>query len=186
MRSSPFSNREGPERAHYLLEKLVDKARRSGAYIPFSSNTALPPNTIPVHMESARPATMPWRSASARPVCDGLVAKANQVGHELAVTSQLRLGRNSVRHRLQSLWHAPHKGHGGDLVYFQGHSSPGIYARAFLEGKAHRNAAPEFSSRGGWPGLSPYPHPWLMPDFGQFPTVSMGLGRFRALQWRGF
>src|SRR5437016_6989937 len=152
--------REGPERAHYLLEKLVDKARRSGAYIPFSLNTAYL-NTIPVHMEERSPGDHALEERI-RSFCRWnamvMVAKANKSDDELgghiasfaSVGTLFGIGFNHF-------WHAPHEGHGGDLVYFQGHSSPGIYA-SILGGSAHRNAAPEFSSRGGWPGhlfLSP-------------------------------
>ena len=78
-------------------------------------------------------------------------------------------------------WHAPTEDHGGDLVYIQGHSSPGIYARAFLEGRLTEEQLRNFRQEVGGDGLSSYPHPWLMPDFWQFPTVSMGLGPIMAI-----
>ena len=78
-------------------------------------------------------------------------------------------------------WHAPHEGHGGDLVYFQGHSAPGIYARAFLEGRLSEEQLLNFRREVDGKGISSYPHPWLMPDFWQFPTVSMGLGPIQAI-----
>src|SRR6266511_3123798 len=130
--------REGPERARYLLEKLVDKARRSGAYIPFSLNTAYL-NTIPPHLEERSPGDHALEERI-RSFCRWnamvMVAKANKSDDELgghiasfaSVGTLFGIGFNHF-------WHAPHEGHGGDLVYFQGHSSPGIYARAFLEGR---------------------------------------------------
>ncbi|MBM3355417.1 MAG: pyruvate dehydrogenase (acetyl-transferring), homodimeric type, partial [Betaproteobacteria bacterium] len=78
-------------------------------------------------------------------------------------------------------WHAPHDGHGGDLVYFQGHSSPGVYARALLEGRMSEDQLLNFRREVDGQGVSSYPHPWLMPDFWQFPTVSMGLGPIQAI-----
>ena len=81
----------------------------------------------------------------------------------------------------QHFWHAPSEGHGGDLVFVQGHSSPGIYARAFLEGRLTEEQLLRFRQEVGGGGLSSYPHPWLMPDFWQFPTVSMGLGPLMAI-----
>ena len=72
-------------------------------------------------------------------------------------------------------WHASNEAHGGDLIYFQGHSSPGIYARAYLEGRLTDDQLVNFRQEVGGKGLASYPHPWLMPDFWQFPTVSMGL-----------
>jgi len=81
----------------------------------------------------------------------------------------------------QHFWHAPSEKHGGDLVYIQGHSSPGIYARAFLEGRLTEEQLLNFREEVDGNGLSSYPHPWLMPDFWQFPTVSMGLGPLMAI-----
>src|SRR5689334_25435138 len=130
--------REGPERAHYLLEKLVDKARRSGAYIPFSLNTAYL-NTIPVHLEERSPGdhTLEERIRSfCRWNAMVMVARANKSDDELgghiasfaSVGTLFGIGQ-------QHFWHAPHDGHGGDLVYFQGDSSPGVYAGSLMEGR---------------------------------------------------
>src|SRR5438093_4513076 len=176
--------REGPERTHYLLEKLVDKARRSGAYIPFSLNTAYL-NTIPAHMEERSPGDHALEERI-RSFCRWnamvMVAKANKSDDELgghiasfaSVGTLFGIGFNHF-------WHAPHEGHGGDLVYFQGHSSPGIYARAFLEGRLTETQLLNFRREVDGHGISSYPHPWLMPDFWQFPTVSMGLGPLMAI-----
>ena len=181
--------REGPERAHYLLEKLVDKARRSGTYIPFSLNTAYL-NTIPVHMEERSPGDHALEERI-RSFCRWnamvMVAKANKSDDELgghiasfaSVGTLFGIGFNHF-------WHAPHEAHGGDLVYFQGHSSPGIYARAFLEGRFTETQLLNFRREVDGQGISSYPHPWLMPDFWQFPTVSMGLGPIQAIYMARF
>src|SRR6266853_2948445 len=78
-------------------------------------------------------------------------------------------------------WHAPSEGHGGDLIYVQGHVSPGIYARAFVEGRLTEQQLENFRQETEGKGIPSYPHPWLMPDFWQFPTVSMGLGPLTAI-----
>src|SRR2546427_9787 len=181
--------REGPERAHYLLEKLVDKARRTGAYIPFSLNTAYL-NTIPPHLEERSPGDHALEERI-RSFCRWnamvMVAKANKSDDELgghiasfaSVGTLFGIGFNHF-------WNAPHEGHGGDLVYFQGHSSPGIYARAFLEGRLSEEQVLNFRREVDGKGISSYPHPWLMPDFWQFPTVSMGLGPIQGIYMARF
>jgi pyruvate dehydrogenase E1 component len=182
-------DREGPDRAHYLLEKLVDKARRSGSYIPFSLNTAYL-NTIPPHLEEHSPGDHALE-ARIRAFCRWnamvMVAKANKSDDELgghiasfaSVGTLFGIGFNHF-------WHAPHEGHGGDLIYFQGHSSPGIYARAFLEGRLTEDRLLNFRREVDGKGVSSYPHPWLMPDFWQFPTVSMGLGPIQGIYMARF
>ncbi|HYD56630.1 MAG TPA: pyruvate dehydrogenase (acetyl-transferring), homodimeric type, partial [Burkholderiales bacterium] len=175
---------EGPERAHFLLERLVDKARRSGAHLPFSPNTAYI-NTIPPHMEERSPgdAALEERIRSyCRWNAMVMVARANKSDDELgghiasfaSVGTMFGIGQNHF-------WNAPHEGHGGDLVYFQGHSSPGVYARALLEGRMTEEQLLSFRREVDGKGISSYPHPWLMPDFWQFPTVSMGLGPITAI-----
>ena len=182
-------DREGPERAHYLLEKLVDKARRSGAYIPFSLNTAYL-NTIPPHLEERSPGDHALEERI-RSFCRWnamvMVAKANKNDDELgghiasfaSVGTLFGIGFNHF-------WHAPDAAHGGDLVYFQGHSSPGIYARAFLEGRLTEEQLLNFRREVDGKGISSYPHPWLMPEFWQFPTVSMGLGPIQGIYMAKF
>jgi pyruvate dehydrogenase E1 component len=176
--------REGPERAHYLLERLIDKARRSGAYIPFSPNTAYI-NTIPPHMEERSPgdAALEERIRSyCRWNAMVMVVRANKSDDELgghiasfaSVGTLFGVGQNQF-------WNAPHEGHGGDLVYFQGHSSPGVYARGLLEGRFTEEQLLNFRREVDGKGVSSYPHPWLMPDYWQFPTVSMGLGPIQAI-----
>ena len=176
--------REGPERAHFLLERLIDKARRSGAYIPFSANTAYI-NTIPPHMEERSPgdAALEERIRSyCRWNAMVMVVRANKSDDELgghiasfaSVGAMFGVGQHHF-------WHAPHEGHGGDLVYFQGHSSPGVYARGLLEGRISEERLLNFRREVDGKGISSYPHPWLMPDYWQFPTVSMGLGPIQAI-----
>ncbi|MBS1186374.1 MAG: aceE [Burkholderiaceae bacterium] len=175
---------EGPERAHYLMERLVDLARRRGAHIPFSSNTAYV-NTIPPEQEQRSPGNieieerlrswMRWNAMA-------MVVRANRHdgdlgGHISSFTSLATMFGTGFNH----FWHAPSENHGGDLVYFQGHSSPGIYARAFFEGRISENQLINFRQEVDGNGLSSYPHPKLMPDFWQFPTVSMGLGPITAI-----
>ncbi len=176
--------KEGPERAHYLMERMVDLARRRGAHIPFSSNTAYV-NTIPADMGEHCPgdlvieerlrSMMRWNAMA-------MVVKANRFDGDLgghlssfaSLANMLGIGFNHF-------WHAPTENHGGDLLYIQGHSSPGIYARAFLEGRLTEDQLLHFRREVDGKGLSSYPHPKLMPDFWQFPTVSMGLGPLMAI-----
>ena len=176
--------REGPTRAHFLLEKLVDKARRSGAYLPYRAQTAYI-NTIPPHMEERSPGDHAMEErirAYARWNAMVMVAKANKGegdlgGHIASFASAGTLFGVGFNH----FWHAPSEGHGGDLIYFQGHCAPGIYARAFLEGRLSEEQLLNFRREVDGKGISSYPHPWLMPDFWQFPTVSMGLGPIQAI-----
>ncbi|HUO44025.1 MAG TPA: pyruvate dehydrogenase (acetyl-transferring), homodimeric type [Burkholderiales bacterium] len=176
--------REGAERAHYLLEKLVDKARRSGAYIPFSANTAYL-NTIPPGQEERSPgdpAIEDKLRAYVRWNAMAMVVRANKTsselgGHIASFASAATLYDVGFNH----FFRAANDNFGGDLVYMQGHSSPGIYARAFLEGRISEEQMNNFRQEVGGKGLSSYPHPWLMPDFWQFPTVSMGLGPIMAI-----
>ncbi|MGB3134516.1 MAG: pyruvate dehydrogenase (acetyl-transferring), homodimeric type [Candidatus Macondimonas sp.] len=171
--------REGPERAHFLLETLIEQARRSGAYIPFNPNTAYL-NTIPPGEEERSPgdADMEWRIRSlVRWNALAMVVKANKVnagigGHIASFASAATLYDVGFNH----FFHAPSEGHGGDLLYIQGHCTPGVYARAYLEHRIHKEEMHRFRQEALAPGLSSYPHPRLMPDFWQFPTVSMGLG----------
>src|SRR5882672_8415558 len=176
--------REGPERAHYLLERLIDKARRSGAYIPFSPNTAYV-NTIPPHMEQHSPGNIALEERI-RSICRWnamvMVVRANKNDDELGghIASFASVGTLFGTGQ-QHFWHAPHDEHGGDLIYFQGHSSPGVYARSLMEGRLPQERLLNFRREADGKGVSSYPHPWLMPDYWQFPTVSMGLGPIQAI-----
>ncbi len=176
---------EGVERAHYLLERLIEKARRSGAYLPYSANTAYI-NTIPLAAEEPFPGDLTLErriTAFIRWNAMAMVVQANRKfaglgGHIASYASAATLFEVGFNH----FFRAPTGEHGGDLVFLQGHSAPGVYARAFLEGRlseAHLHRFRRETSAAG--GLSSYPHPWLMPGFWQFPTVSMGLSPLMAI-----
>src|SRR5688572_32117230 len=175
---------EGNDRAHFLLEKLVDKVRRNGAQIPFSANTAYI-NTIPPVREERMPGDAGIESkirALVRWNAMAMVVRANKEsselgGHIASFASAATLYDVGFNH----FFRAANDGFGGDLVYFQGHSAPGVYARAYLEGRITEEQLNHFRQEVGGKGLSSYPHPWLMPDFWQFPTVSMGLGPLMAI-----
>ncbi len=179
---------EGSDRAHYLLEQLIDHARQAGIDVPFSANTAYV-NTIPTDQEERCPgnieieerlrAIMRWNAMA-------MVVKANRLhpedggdlgGHISSFASVATMFGAGFNH----FWHADSEGHGGDLLYIQGHSAPGIYARAFLEGRISEEQLLNFRREVDGKGISSYPHPKLMPEFWQFPTVSMGLGPLMAI-----
>lgn len=170
---------EGTERAHFLLEAMIDKARRSGSNLPYNATTAYV-NTIPTHLQAKLPgdpemerrirALVRWNAIMT-------VLRANEKspgvgGHIASFQSAATLYDTAFNY----FFRAANENFGGDCVYFQGHSSPGVYARAFLEGRISEEQLENFRQETGGNGLSSYPHPWLMPDFWQFPTVSMGLG----------
>jgi pyruvate dehydrogenase E1 component len=176
--------REGGERAHFLIESLIDKARRSGVHLPHKATTAYV-NTIDANDEDKSPGE-PGLEHRIRSIIRwnamAMVVQANRVsaelgGHIASFASAATLYDVGFNH----FFHAPTEDFGGDLVYIQGHSSPGIYARAFLEGRVSESQLRRFRQEVGEDGLSSYPHPWLMPDFWQFPTVSMGLGPILAI-----
>ncbi|HEX4385634.1 MAG TPA: pyruvate dehydrogenase (acetyl-transferring), homodimeric type [Myxococcales bacterium] len=177
-------HKEGVERARFLLERLIDQMRVAGADLPFSANTPYV-NTIPVDQQAQRPGdstTESRVSALTRWNAMALVVRANKDsselgGHVASYASAATLYDTGFNH----FWHAPDEKHGGDLIYVQGHSSPGIYARAFLDGRLTEDQLINFRQETQGKGLSSYPHPWLMPDFWQFPTVSMGLGPIMAI-----
>ena len=175
---------EGTDRAHYLLEKLIDKARRSGAYLPYSANTAYL-NTIPLTKQAPFPGdqSMERRIRSfVRWNAMAMVVQANRIatelgGHIASFASSATLFDVGFNH----FFRASNDNQEGDLVFFQGHSAPGVYARAFLEGRISEEQLHNFRQEVDGHGLSSYPHPWLMPNFWQFPTVSMGLGPLMAI-----
>jgi len=175
---------EGPERTHFLLDELVIEARRKGTPVPYSANTPYL-NTIPPDREARHPgdraieqrirSLIRWNALA-------IVLRANKEsselgGHIASFQSAATLYDIGFGH----FWRAPSAHHGGDLIYIQGHSSPGIYARAFLEGRLTEEQLLNFRQEVDGNGLSSYPHPWLMPEFWQFPTVSMGLGPLMAI-----
>ncbi|HKQ82686.1 MAG TPA: pyruvate dehydrogenase (acetyl-transferring), homodimeric type [Steroidobacteraceae bacterium] len=190
---------QGPARAHFLLERLIDHARRSGAYLPFKPNTAYV-NTISGAQQKEYPgdrtierrleAYLRWNAMAM--VVQANRASAEYGGHIATYASAATMYEVGFNH----FWRAPSDKHPGDMIYIQGHAAPGIYARAFLEGRLTEEQLRHFRKEvTSEEGLSSYPHPWLMPSFWQFPTVSMGLGpmmaiyqaRFqRYLEHRGF
>jgi len=175
---------EGADRAHFLLEALIERVRRSGVHLPYDATTAYR-NTIPPGLQERSPgdADIEWRIRSIiRWNAMAMVVRANHQisglgGHIASFASAATLYDVGFNH----FFHAPTKEHGGDLILIQGHSSPGIYARAFLEGRLTADDLNRFRQEVGEGGLSSYPHPWLMPDFWQFPTVSMGIGSMMAI-----
>jgi len=175
---------EGAERAHFLLDQLINHARLAGDDMPISATTPYL-NTIPLDKEERSPgnkelehrirALMRWNAMA-------IVMNANKEsselgGHIASFASAATLYDVAFNH----FFHGKTDEHGGDLVYFQGHSAPGIYARAFLEGRISEDQLRKFRQEVDGDGLSSYPHPWLMPNFWQFPTVSMGLGPLMAI-----
>ncbi|WP_163649290.1 pyruvate dehydrogenase (acetyl-transferring), homodimeric type [Modicisalibacter sp. 'Wilcox'] len=177
-------DREGEERAQYLMSRLADRFRRDGRQVPFSVTTPHR-NTIPVHREARMPGDLfmerkirslvRWNMAAQ-------VIRANKKhkglgGHLASYMSSATLYEVGFNH----FFRAPQGDFKGDLIYIQGHVSPGIYARSFLEGRLTEEQMDNFRQEVDGNGLSSYPHPWLMPDYWQFPTVSMGLGPITAI-----
>jgi pyruvate dehydrogenase E1 component len=176
--------RDGVGRARELVARVVERAERAGTG-PIASLSTPYVNSIPVDRE-ARFGGDPGIERRLRSIVRwnamAIVVRANQEsselgGHIASYQSAATLYEVGFNH----FWHAPSAGHAGDLVYFQGHSSPGVYARAFLEGRLSEEQLVRFRREVGGGGLSSYPHPWLMPDFWQFPTVSMGLGPIMSI-----
>jgi len=175
---------EGVDRAHFLLKNLIDKAREKGAYLPYNANTPYV-NTIPTDRQPRYPGDREIErriSSIVRWNAVAMVVRANKEsselgGHIATFQSAATLYDIGFNH----FWRAPTENHSGDAIYIQGHSSPGIYARAFVEGRLTEEQLLHFRREVDRKGLSSYPHPWLMPDFWQFPTVSMGLGPMMAI-----
>ena len=173
----------GPDRAHFLIEQLIDRARRKGAFLPFSANTAYI-NTIPAAAQAPIPGDQEIEHrirSYTRWNAMAMVVRANKHtnvgGHIASFASAATLYDVGFNH----FWHGMSDRHGGDLIFIQGHSSPGIYARAFLLGRITEDELDNFRQEVGGHGVPSYPHPWLAPDFWQFPTVSMGLGPLMAI-----
>jgi pyruvate dehydrogenase E1 component len=175
---------EGTERAHYLLEKLIDMARRSGAHLPYKATTAYL-NTIPTSKEARIPGDRAMEKrlrAIIRWNAIAIVLLASKKDKELGGhLSSFASSATLYDVGFNYFFHGANEKREADLIYFQGHSSPGIYARAFLEGRLSEDQLKNFRQEAFDDGLSSYPHPWLMPDFWQFPTVSMGLGPIQAI-----
>jgi pyruvate dehydrogenase E1 component len=176
--------KEGPERAHYLIEQMVDYTRRSGGYLPYKATTAYI-NTIPAHLSTKHPGDFQLErriKSLIRWNAMATVVRASKRGGELgghiaSFASAATLYDVGFNH----FFRGPDHPGGGDLVYIQGHSAPGIYARSFLEGRISKEQLDHFRQESEGNGLSSYPHPWLMPDYWQLPTVSMGLGPIMAI-----
>ncbi len=181
---SAVIEKDGNQRAHYLIKELINKAYMEGANIPYTQNTPYI-NTIPANEEKKSNgdqnierrirSLIRWNSAA-------MVVRANKKfpelgGHIGTFASAATLYDVGMNH----FWRAKNNKFGGDLIYFQGHSAPGMYARAFLEGRLNEKQLDSFRQEVNPGGLSSYPHPWLMPNFWQFPTVSMGLGPMLAI-----
>jgi pyruvate dehydrogenase E1 component len=175
---------QGDERAHYLIEKLIRKAHRRGINLPYSATTDYI-NTIPSDHQAPAPgdyalenrirAYIRWNALM-------MVLRANQAesnlgGHIASFASAATLYDVGFQH----FWRGRSDQQEADLVFVQGHSAPGIYARAFLLGRLTTEQLDHFRQEVDGQGLSSYPHPWLMPEFWQFPTVSMGLGPIQAI-----
>jgi pyruvate dehydrogenase E1 component len=176
---------DGPDRARQILARAVQRAQLAGSGLIAGITTPYV-NTIPASREAKLPgdpaverrlrSIIRWNAMA-------LVVRANKVsselgGHIASFQSLATLYEVGFNH----FWHAASAEHGGDLVYFQGHSSPGNYARAFLEGRLSEEQLDGFRQEVSSPGgLSSYPHPWLMPEFWQFPTVSLGIGAITSI-----
>ena len=181
---SAVIGKDGSDRAHYLLKKLIDATYKEGFHKPLTRVTPYI-NTIPVESEVKSPgdqnierrirSLVRWNAAA-------MVVKANKKNPELGghigtFASSATLYDVGMNH----FWRGKNNKFGGDLIYFQGHSAPGMYARAYLEGRITEKQLNNFRQEVGGQGLSSYPHPWLMPKFWQFPIVSMGLGSIMSI-----
>ena len=175
---------DGSDRAKFLLKELTNAALEAGAQLPMGLNTPYI-NTIPKEKQQALigdrqiefkiRSMVRWNAAA-------MVLRANKIsteygGHIASYASAAVLYEIGFNH----FWRARNANHGGDMIYYQGHSAPGMYSRAFLEGRLTEEQLDNFRQEVGGNGLSSYPHPWLMPNFWQFPTVSMGLGPIMSI-----
>ncbi len=175
---------EGTDRANFLLERLSSRMTKTGARLPYTITTPYR-NTIPASREAFMPGDLfmerrirsliRWNALA-------MVVRANSRpgelgGHISSFASSATLYDVGFNY----FFRGPTNDHAGDLIYFQGHASPGIYARSYLEGRLSEAELDNFRQEVGGQGLSSYPHPWLMPHYWQFPTVSMGLGPIQAI-----
>ncbi|MEY4642084.1 MAG: hypothetical protein RLZZ227_2078, partial [Pseudomonadota bacterium] len=176
---------QGPERAQFLLKNLINKATETGQQLPVDSLTTPYRNTIPASQEPPLPGDI-YMERKLRGIVRwnalAMVMRAGKLGYDLGghistFSSSATLYDIGFNH----FFRGPSDNHPGDLVYFQGHASPGMYSRSFLEGRLTAEQLDKFRQEVDGNGLSSYPHPWLMPDYWQFPTVSMGLGPLQAI-----
>ena len=175
---------EGEDRAHYLMTRMGELATRSGSQLPYAITTPYR-NTIPLTHEARMPGDLfmerrirslvRWNALAM--VMRTNLKDSDLGGHISSFASSATLYDIGFNYFFQ----APTEEHGGDLIFFQGHASPGVYARAFMEGRITEEQMNNFRQEVDGKGLSSYPHPWLMPEFWQFPTVSMGLGPIQAI-----
>ena len=181
---SAVVKRDGAERAHYLLSQLIDQAYIAGSNLPYTQNTPYI-NTIPPELEAKSPgdqeierkirSLIRWNAAA-------MVVRANKIspelgGHIATFASAATLYDVGCNH----FWRAKSDDFLGDMVFYQGHAAPGMYARSYLEGRINEEQLINFRQEAKGNGLSSYPHPWLMPNYWQFPTVSMGLGPIMSI-----
>ncbi|GJL82683.1 MAG: pyruvate dehydrogenase E1 component [marine bacterium B5-7] len=176
--------REGAERARYLIKSALDKAAAAGVQPPNCSRTPYL-NTIPSSLEPRYPGdselerklyqAIRWNAVAM--VVAGNRKPGEPGGHIASYQSSATLYETGFNH----FWRGPDADSGADMIYFQGHSSPGVYSRAYLEGRLSAEQLDNYRREVGGNGVSSYPHPWLMSDFWQFPTVSMGLGPIMAI-----
>ena len=180
---------EGIDRAHFLIQQLVDRATKNGTALPFALTTPFR-NTIPPEDEATLPgdffierrirSLIRWNALA-------MVSRANAEdagdlgGHISSFASSATLYDVGFNHFFRAPNPDSEESPLGDLIYYQGHVSPGIYARSYLEGRFDEKDLESFRREASTPGLSSYPHPKLMPDYWQFPTVSMGLGPLQAI-----
>jgi pyruvate dehydrogenase E1 component len=174
---------EGVDRAAFLIDEQISHARVSGVVQPFHAETPYI-NTIPVEQQARLPGDQEIEHkirSYTRWNAMAMVLKANKDtnvgGHISSFQSAATLYDVGFNH----FWHAPSEKHGGDLVFVQGHVATGVYARAYMLGRLTEENLNNFRQEVDGKGISSYPHPWLMPDFWQFPTVSMGLGPIMAI-----
>ncbi|WP_044409624.1 pyruvate dehydrogenase (acetyl-transferring), homodimeric type [Thiomicrospira microaerophila] len=174
---------EGTDKAHHIIATLIEKARVHGIDIPYSANTPYI-NTIAVEEQESYPGDLSIEQrlrSILRWNAMAMVVKANREtsvgGHIASYASSCTLYEVGMNH----FFKGPDHELGADMVFFQGHTAPGMYSRAFLEGRLDEKQLVNFRQEVDGQGLSSYPHPWLMPDFWQFPTVSMGLGPLMAI-----
>ena len=175
---------EGAERVFFLLDEVIGQARRGGAPVPYTATTpylnTIAPTKQDPHLgdraiEHRIRSLVRWNALA-------IVLRANKESSELGGhIASFQSAATLYDIGFQHFFHGPSEQHGGDLLFIQGHSSPGIYARSFLEGRLSEEQLLKFRMEVDGGGLSSYPHPWLMPDYWQLPTVSMGLGPLMAI-----
>ncbi len=175
--------KEGAERAHFLIERMIEQAREEGIDMPYNATSEYI-NTIPADKQPKYPGDPDLEErirSYIRWNATAMVVRANKdtnVGGHIASFASAAVLYDVG---FNWFWNAPSDKHGGDLIFVQGHSAPGVYSRAYMLGRLSDEQVDNFRQEVDGKGISSYPHPWLMPDFWQFPTVSMGLGPIQAI-----